>query len=129
MQRRHFLQLTSTATVALLLSRLTYATSAQTTAIALPNEVWAQSGSEWFKLTGSNGTKYSYKDIEVTIKINGNAKGVYITSPTRQLNAVRLSRNIKCLQAQCFWAITGNAHTATCNGKKIRPMLKIHGMY
>jgi alpha-galactosidase len=91
MQRRHFLKLSSTAAVALLTSRLTYATSAQTTAIALPNEVWAQSGGEWFKLTGTNGTKFSYKDIEVVIKPNGNAKGVYITSPTQQLNAVRLS--------------------------------------
>ncbi|MES2379240.1 MAG: hypothetical protein V4553_21795 [Bacteroidota bacterium] len=91
MQRRHFLQLSSTTAVALLASRLTYATSAQTTAMALPNEVWAQSGEEWFKLTGSNGTKFSYKDIEVVIKTNGNAKGVYIASPTQQLNAVRLS--------------------------------------
>lgn len=90
MQRRHFLQLSSTSAVALLLSRLTYATSAQTTAMALPAEVWAQSGDEWFKLTGTNGTKFSHKDIEVVVKANGNAKGVYVTSPTQQLNAVRL---------------------------------------
>ncbi|MES2426076.1 MAG: hypothetical protein V4560_03855 [Bacteroidota bacterium] len=89
MQRRHFLQLSSTTAVAVLLSRVTYATSAQTTTIALPNEVWVQSGEEWFKLTSTNG-KFSHKDIEVVIKTNGNAKGVYVTSPTQQLNAVRL---------------------------------------
>jgi len=90
MQRRHFLQFSATTAVAVLLSRVTYATSAQTTAINMPNEVWAQSGDEWFQLKGSNGSKFSYKDIEVTVKTNGNAKGVYITSPTQQLNAVRL---------------------------------------
>ncbi|TSJ38802.1 hypothetical protein FO440_20060 [Mucilaginibacter corticis] len=90
MQRRHFLQLSSTSAVALLLSRLTYATSAQTTAMGLPAEVWAQSGDEWFKLTGTNGAKFSHKDIEVVVKANGNAKGIYVTSPTQQLNAVRL---------------------------------------
>ncbi|MDB5002493.1 MAG: hypothetical protein JWQ34_718 [Mucilaginibacter sp.] len=90
MQRRHFLQFSATTAVAVLLSRVTYATSAQTTAINLPNEVWAQSGDEWFQLKGSNGSKFSYQDIEVTVKTNGNAKGVYVTSPTVQLNAVRL---------------------------------------
>ena len=90
MQRRHFLQLSSTSAVALLLSRLTYATSAQTTAMALPAEVWAQSGDEWFKLTATNGAKFSHKDIEVIVKANGNAKGIYVSSPTQQLNAVRL---------------------------------------
>jgi alpha-galactosidase len=90
MQRRHFLQFSATTTVAVLLSRITYATSVQTTAINLPNEVWAQSGDEWFQLKGSNGSKFSYKDIEVTVKTNGNAKGVYVISPTQQLNAVRL---------------------------------------
>jgi alpha-galactosidase len=57
-------------------------------AMTLPNEVWAQSGDEWFKLTGNQWYKFSYKDIEVIIKTNANAKGVYVTSPTQQLNAV-----------------------------------------
>lgn len=58
--------------------------------MGLPTEVWAQSGDEWFKLTGTNGTKFSHKDIEVVVKTNGNTKGIYVTSPTQQLNAVRL---------------------------------------
>jgi alpha-galactosidase len=90
MQRRHFIQFSATTAVAVMASRLTYATSAQTTVMALPAEAWAQSGDEWFKLTGNNGTQFNHKDIEVTIKTNGNAKGVYVTSPTQQLNAVRL---------------------------------------
>ena len=90
MQRRHFLKLSATTTTAVLLSRLTYATSAQTTTINLPDEVWAQLSDEWFKLNSTNGSVFSYKDIEVKVKTNGNAKGVYVSSPTQQLNAVRL---------------------------------------
>ncbi|QEC74899.1 alpha-amylase family protein [Mucilaginibacter ginsenosidivorax] len=90
MQRRHFLKLTATTGAAVLFSRLTYATSAQTTTINAPDEVWAQSGEEWVKLKGTNGTKFNYKDIEVTIKTNGNAKAIYLQSPTQQLSAVRL---------------------------------------
>jgi len=89
MQRRHFLKLTSTTAAAALLSRITYATSPQTNIINIPNEVWAQSGNDWFKLKLSNGS-FNYKDIEVSIKTNGNAKGVYVTSPSQQLDAVRL---------------------------------------
>jgi alpha-galactosidase len=90
MRRRQFIRLTSTSATALLLSRLTYASSPFTTLINAPDEVWAQSGTEWYKLTGSNGSKFTYQDIEVTIKSNGNAKGVYVTSPKQQLNAVRI---------------------------------------
>lgn len=90
MQRRHFLKLTATTGAAVLFSRLTYATSTQTSAINAPDEVWAQSGNEWFKLKVTNGNKFIYKDIEVTVKTSGNAKGVYIQSPTQQLNSVRL---------------------------------------
>jgi alpha-galactosidase len=89
MQRRHFLKLTSSTAAAVLLSRLTYATSLQTSTINMPSEVWALSGNDWFKLKLSNGA-FSYKDIEVTIKTNDNAKGVYVTSPSQELNAVRL---------------------------------------
>ncbi|SDD82641.1 alpha-galactosidase [Mucilaginibacter pineti] len=90
MQRRHFLKLSATTTAAVLFSRLTYATSTHSTAINAPDEVWAQSGDEWFKLKGSNGSSFVYKDISVVIKTNGNAKGVYVMSPTQQLNAVRI---------------------------------------
>jgi alpha-galactosidase len=90
MQRRQFVKLTATSAAALLLSRLTYASSPFTTLINSPDEVWAQSGSDWYKLTGSNGTKFAYKDIEVTIKSNGNAKGFYVSSPKQQLNAIRI---------------------------------------
>ena len=90
MQRRHFIKLSATTAAAVLFSRLTYATSTQTTAINAPDEVWAQTGNEWFKLTGTNGSLFTYKNIIVTLKNSGNAKGVFVQSPTLQLNAVRL---------------------------------------
>src|SRR3954470_24903101 len=90
MHRRHFVKLSATASAALLLNRLTYAASTDTTVLKSPDEVWAQSGDEWFKLNGSNGSKFSYKEIEVTVKRKGGVKCVYVKSPTQQLNAVRL---------------------------------------
>lgn len=89
MQRRHFLKLSATAATTVLFNRLTYATPA-TTVINAPDEVWAQSGDEWFKLKATNGSLFRYKDVEVTVKKHGNAKGVYVTSPTQQLNTLRL---------------------------------------
>jgi alpha-galactosidase len=103
MQRRHFLKLTSTTAAAILLSRLTYATSPQTSTINIPNEVWAQSGDNWFKLKSANGSLFSYKDIQVTVKTNGNAKGVYITSPSLELNAVRLKWTHNIPATALFW--------------------------
>lgn len=90
MQRRHFIKLSATAATTVLFSRFTYATPTGTTSLNAPDEVWAQSGDEWFKLNVTNGSKFSYKDIEVTVKANGNAKGIYVKSPVQQLNAVRL---------------------------------------
>src|SRR4051812_18141679 len=90
MQRRHFIKLSATAATTALFTRITYATPTGTTFLNSPQEVWAQSGDEWFKLTPSNGLKFSHKDIEVNVKTNGNAKGVYVKSPSQQLNAVRL---------------------------------------
>ncbi|MDN3579283.1 hypothetical protein [Mucilaginibacter flavus] len=90
MQRRHFLKLSATTAAAVIFSRLTYATSAQAHIMNAPDEVWAQSGDEWFKLKGTNGSLFSYKDIQITVKAGSNSKGVYVTSPTLQLNAVRL---------------------------------------
>lgn len=56
----------------------------------LPDAVWAQSGTEWFKLKQTNGSEFGYKEIRVRIKTNGDAQSVYVSSPGQQLNAVRL---------------------------------------
>jgi len=89
MHRRHFVKLSATTMAALLFSRVTYA-HGNTTLINHPEEVWAQSGAEWFKLKPMGDSLFSYKDIEVSIKINGNAKGIYIQSSSTVLAGVRL---------------------------------------
>ncbi|XHR92185.1 hypothetical protein ACFJIV_17605 [Mucilaginibacter sp. UC70_90] len=55
-----------------------------------PDEVWAQSGTDWVKLNPSNGSHYNYKEISVTLKTNGNALGVFVSSPKQELDAIRL---------------------------------------
>ena len=90
MNRKHFLKLSASTAVAVLFHKLTEAASSQIAIIGTPDEAWAQSGEEWFKLTATNGNKFTYKDIELTLKTNGNAKGIYIQSPSQQLNAIRL---------------------------------------
>lgn len=90
MQRRNFLKLSATAATVVLLSRITYATSSKTTLMNTPDEVWVQSGNEWFKLKSVNGSKFSFQDVEVNVKTNANSKGIYASSPSQQLNAIRL---------------------------------------
>lgn len=88
MERRNFIKLTVTTSAALIFSRATYA-SGNNSLMNTPDEVWGQSGEEWFRLKAT-GNIFSYKDIEVSLKINGNAKGVYIQSPSMPLSGIRL---------------------------------------
>src|ERR1700737_3641283 len=90
MNRRHFVKLSATAAVTLLFSRLTSLADGLVPIMNAPDEVWAQSGKEWFRLKSSNGSIYTYNDIQVTLKQNGDALSVFVQSPVVQLNAVRL---------------------------------------
>ena len=90
MNRRHFIHLSSAISVATLASRLTYAVSPQTEAIQMPDEVWGQRDGQWVRLTATSGTAYSHDDLVVTIKPNGKAQAVYVQSPARPLDAIRL---------------------------------------
>ena len=88
MYRRHFIKLSATTTAALLFSRITSAADGNSL-INTPDEVWAQSGAEWFKLNPAGGSLFTFKDTEVSLKTNGNAKGVYIQSRVTALTGVR----------------------------------------
>jgi len=90
MQRRHFIKLSAATSATMLFSKLTYSASNGAAIMNAPDEVWAQSGTDWVKLTASNGSHYTYKDISASLKTNGNGLGVYISSPKQELNAVRL---------------------------------------
>lgn len=102
MNRRHFVKLSATATVALLFSRITNA-SGHYTLINTPDEVWGKLDAGWFKLKRGGDSFFTFNDIEVTLKTNNNARAVYIQSPTLALTGIRLhwkhhvSPTAKCL--------------------------------
>jgi alpha-galactosidase len=89
MQRRHFIRLSATAGAAVLFNRLTSIAASIQSVINLPEEVWAKSGDEWHKLEHS-GSAYAYKDIRVRLRADETALSVYVSSPSAELNAVRL---------------------------------------
>ncbi|MFI5140079.1 MAG: hypothetical protein ACHQIM_19825 [Sphingobacteriales bacterium] len=89
MHRRHFVKLSAGGTAALLFNRLTYA-AGNSPLINTPDEVWAQTDTGWFQLKPSGGLSFTFKDIEVSLKTNGNALGVYVQSPSVGLTGVRL---------------------------------------
>src|SRR5260221_3495863 len=102
MNRRHFVKLSATATAALLFSRITDA-SGYYPLINTPDEVWGKLDAGWFKLKQTNDSLFTFNDIEVSLKTNNNAKGVYIQSPSLALTGIRLhwkhhvSTTAKCL--------------------------------
>src|ERR1700744_1086527 len=89
MERRHFIKLSATVAATVLFNRLTYAAGTGSI-INHPDGVWAQADGNWFQLKPSGGNNYTYKDVEVSLKINGNTNGVYIQSPSSVLTGVRL---------------------------------------
>jgi len=97
MNRRHFVKLSATTSAAILFSRITSAAESGHL-INMPVSVWAQAGSEWFKLQSKGHLLYAHKDIEVSLKVNGNALGVYVQSPVLALTGIRLKWNYQVNQ-------------------------------
>jgi alpha-galactosidase len=89
MNRRHFVKLSSGTIAALLFGRLTHAEGADHL-INMPDEVLAQSGAEWFLLNRGGSSSFTFKDIEVSLKANGNAIGVHVQSSKTALTGLRL---------------------------------------
>jgi alpha-galactosidase len=89
MNRRHFVTLSASGMAALLFSRITYA-SDNAALMNNPDEVWGQAGAEWFRLKQSGTGTFTYRDVEVTIKANGNASGLYFQSPGIALTVIHL---------------------------------------
>ena len=88
MNRRHFLKLSGAASAALIFSRLTaFANGA--TLINRPDEVWAKLGGRWYRLSMSGGG-YHYKDVRIRFGQKGDALGVFASSLSAPLDAVKL---------------------------------------
>jgi alpha-galactosidase len=74
---------------ALLFSRVTHAKS-NDRLINYPDEVWAQSGAEWFRLKSVDGSSFAFNDIAISFKKNDDSLGVFIQSPQTVLTGVRV---------------------------------------
>jgi len=88
MYRRHFVKLSASAMATLLFSRITHAESADNR-MNLPDEVWAQSGGEWYRLKQTGNSVFTFADTEVSLKFNANTLGVYLQSPATALTGLR----------------------------------------
>ncbi len=90
MNRRHFVNISAATTAALIFSRITSLAEDGISIMNMPDELWAQSGKDWFKLISRNGSTFAHDHIEVTIRPNGDALSVDVYSPGTELNAIRL---------------------------------------
>ncbi|MES2112762.1 MAG: hypothetical protein V4577_28680 [Bacteroidota bacterium] len=97
MQRRHFVKLSATATASLLFSRITYA-SGNAAIINHPDEAWAKTDGDWFRLKADGKGGYGANGVEAGIKTSGNSSGVYIQSQN-PLAGVRLKWSHKTATA------------------------------
>lgn len=102
MNRRNFIQLSGTTAAAVFFSNVSFAQNGAQF-ITTPDEVWVQSGEEWFKCVSSNQSRYTHKDIVVSLKHGKGVLSASVQSPTQLLNNVRLqwkhntSATTKCL--------------------------------
>ncbi|SDL39924.1 alpha-amylase family protein [Siphonobacter aquaeclarae] len=90
MQRRHFLQLSGAASIAVLLDRLTYAAPGSALLLTDPAEVWMDSGTGQVKLSRTGSSRFGAGEVEVVLKSAGNATAVFVSSPRQPLCTVRL---------------------------------------
>jgi len=98
MQRRHFVKLSATAAAALVFSRITHAEETGHL-MNKPDEVWAQAGDEWFRLKATGSSSFAFNGIEVSLKLSGNATGVYINAPGKALTGMRFKWKYPVKQA------------------------------
>src|SRR6185312_14488225 len=97
-QRRHFVKLSATAAAALVFSRITHAEETGHL-MNKPDEVWAQAGDEWFRLKATGSSSFAFNGIDVSLKLNGNAAGVYINAPGKALTGMRFKWKYQVKQA------------------------------
>jgi len=90
MNRRHFVKLSALTSASLLFSRVTSFAADNSSIINHPDEVWAKSGDQWFKLNHLLALSYSHGPILVVMKQIGNVLTVEARSPGMQLNAIKL---------------------------------------
>jgi alpha-galactosidase len=100
MNRRHFIRI-SGASMATLMFRNVQGHPVPL--INMPDEVWVQSGDQWFSMTVSGSSGWTYQDVFVELIHSQDSLPVQIQSPTLPVEAVKLiwkyasSRSVLCL--------------------------------
>ncbi len=89
MQRRNFISLAAVTTASMLFSRFTSAFD-KDTFMNLPDEAWANTGGEWFRLLASGNPAFRSGDIELGLKTDKNAVAVTVRAPKTSLCGIRL---------------------------------------
>ena len=89
MDRRHFVKLSGTASAAMLMSRITYA-SGNHRAMNAPDEVLAETDSGWVQLKKNGHGVFSANGVEVILKQVNNTAGVVVRAPLIALKGLRL---------------------------------------
>ncbi|MBV8390545.1 MAG: hypothetical protein JO080_12145 [Mucilaginibacter sp.] len=90
MNRRHFVKVSALTSAGLLFSRLTSLAAGNLSIINPPDEVWAKSGEQWFKLKHALALTYTHGPVLVVLKQVDGMLTVHASSPGIQLNAVKL---------------------------------------
>src|SRR5438045_3037769 len=90
MNRRHFVKISGLTSASLLFSRLTSFASNNSSVMNAPDEVWAKSGEQWFKLHHHFALSYTHGPILVVMKQRGNTLMIETRSPGIALNAIKL---------------------------------------
>ena len=89
MNRRHFIKFSGTTAAALFFSNISF-TQTGATFMSVPDEVWIQSGDEWFRCVPSNQSLWKYKDVAVSFVYGKDVLSVSVLSPTMPMNNIRL---------------------------------------
>jgi alpha-galactosidase len=103
MNRKHFLNLSCVSLAGLIFNAEASVSKHEEHLLALPDEIWIQTGNEWHRLLSSNSYKYIFRDVEVVLKYSQNLLPVLVTSPILPLSAIKLkwkhsiSSNTLCL--------------------------------
>ncbi|MEP7110977.1 MAG: hypothetical protein ABI760_23480 [Ferruginibacter sp.] len=100
MDRRKFMKLSGVSMAGLIMSSPTFGNFNPEYLLALPDEIYLNSGNQSVSLFSPDKIKWTYKDIIIVIKQEANQLAVHVQSPTLPMNNVQLK-----------WKYTKGSHT------------------
>jgi len=91
MQRRTFLQLSGLSAAGLLIPPITSARGRDPFLLSLPRSVSLRTGNQVVLMSGADGSKWKYRDVEVTLEQPGDRIGVLVQAAGTPLEEVTLA--------------------------------------